>query len=113
MGQSRAETHPAGSEPSHRPVFGRDEDSKAMKISNSLFMTAGHVPSAARARRVMAAAMTCFCAAVVALVFYSSPGAVFASSANSGDPVRGKELFEKRCGGCHSLDADKEGPRLH
>jgi cytochrome c len=84
-----------------------------MKISNSLFMTAGHVPSAARARRVMAAAMTCFCAAVVALVFYSSPGAVFASSANSGDPVRGKELFEKRCGGCHSLDADKEGPRLH
>jgi cytochrome c len=25
---------------------------------------------------------------------------------------RGKELFEKRCGGCHSLDRDKEGPRL-
>ncbi|HKE21151.1 MAG TPA: c-type cytochrome [Bryobacteraceae bacterium] len=24
----------------------------------------------------------------------------------------GKELFEKRCGGCHSLDTDKEGPRL-
>src|SRR5258708_34098298 len=24
----------------------------------------------------------------------------------------GKELFEKRCGGCHSLDRDKEGPRL-
>ena len=23
-----------------------------------------------------------------------------------------KELFEKRCGGCHSLDKDKEGPRL-
>jgi cytochrome c len=21
-------------------------------------------------------------------------------------------LFEKRCGGCHSLDNDKEGPRL-
>lgn len=24
----------------------------------------------------------------------------------------GKALFEKRCGGCHSLDRDKEGPRL-
>jgi cytochrome c len=27
-------------------------------------------------------------------------------------PANGKELFEKRCGGCHSLDRDKEGPRL-
>ena len=25
---------------------------------------------------------------------------------------RGKETFEKRCGGCHALDRDKEGPRL-
>jgi cytochrome c len=25
---------------------------------------------------------------------------------------RGKQLFEKRCTGCHSLDQDKEGPRL-
>ncbi len=24
----------------------------------------------------------------------------------------GKETFEKRCGGCHALDRDKEGPRL-
>ena len=24
----------------------------------------------------------------------------------------GKALFERRCAGCHSLDADKEGPRL-
>src|SRR3954452_14232067 len=24
----------------------------------------------------------------------------------------GKELFEKRCGGCHAVDRDKEGPRL-
>ena len=34
------------------------------------------------------------------------------NAANAGDPIRGKDLFEKRCGGCHSLDADKEGPRL-
>src|SRR5579872_4518016 len=27
-------------------------------------------------------------------------------------PSRGKETFEKRCGGCHSPDQDKEGPRL-
>jgi cytochrome c len=26
---------------------------------------------------------------------------------------QGKELFERRCSGCHSLDKDKEGPRLH
>jgi cytochrome c len=25
---------------------------------------------------------------------------------------RGKQLFEKRCTGCHSLDRNKEGPRL-
>ena len=24
----------------------------------------------------------------------------------------GEALFEKRCGGCHALDRDKEGPRL-
>jgi cytochrome c len=28
-------------------------------------------------------------------------------------PASGKELFEKRCGGCHGLDRDKEGPQLH
>jgi cytochrome c len=27
-------------------------------------------------------------------------------------PARGKAVFEKRCGGCHSLDGEKEGPRL-
>jgi cytochrome c len=27
-------------------------------------------------------------------------------------PPSGKELFAKRCGGCHALDRDKEGPRL-
>src|ERR1700756_4669378 len=24
----------------------------------------------------------------------------------------GKQTFEKRCGGCHALDRDKEGPHL-
>jgi len=27
-------------------------------------------------------------------------------------PSEGKALFEKRCGGCHALDREKEGPRL-
>lgn len=30
-----------------------------------------------------------------------------------GDAQRGKALFEKRCTGCHALDQDREGPRLH
>jgi cytochrome c len=30
----------------------------------------------------------------------------------AGDRPRGKSLFERRCAGCHSLDGDKEGPRL-
>lgn len=29
-----------------------------------------------------------------------------------GDPTRGKELFEKRCIGCHALTQNHEGPRL-
>ena len=31
----------------------------------------------------------------------------------SQSPDSGKEVFQKRCGGCHALDRDKEGPRLH
>jgi cytochrome c len=26
--------------------------------------------------------------------------------------MRGKDVFEKRCTGCHALDQDREGPRL-
>ena len=36
------------------------------------------------------------------------PASVKAQTADAG-----KELFQKRCGGCHALDRDKEGPRLH
>ena len=34
------------------------------------------------------------------------------SVAQNGSEQTGKEAFEKRCAGCHSLDADKVGPRL-
>jgi cytochrome c len=27
-------------------------------------------------------------------------------------PPSGRTLFDRRCGGCHALDRDKEGPRL-
>jgi cytochrome c len=45
--------------------------------------------------------------AVLACFTIPHPGQAEAPSLS-----RGKETFEKRCGGCHSLDRDKEGPRL-
>ena len=48
-----------------------------------------------------------------AMLFLSSPTRVQAVGAQSTiDADAGKVLFEKRCGGCHSLDANKEGPAL-
>lgn len=35
-----------------------------------------------------------------------------AAQAQSGDALRGRGLFESRCGGCHSLDDDRVGPAL-
>ena len=35
-----------------------------------------------------------------------------AAQAQSGDVVRGRGLFESRCGGCHSVDDDRVGPAL-
>jgi cytochrome c len=46
------------------------------------------------------------CVAVL-ILFLTLPGTGHAQ--NSG---HGKELFEKRCSGCHALDIEKEGPRL-
>jgi cytochrome c len=47
-------------------------------------------------------------AGLIGLLAVSSP-----SLLGQGRPlVNGKELFERRCGGCHALDRDKEGPRL-
>ena len=67
---------------------------------------------AKRARTTMSVTLTCFAVFVVAMAAITTPAAVSVNAANAGDPMRGKDLFEKRCGGCHSLDADKEGPRL-
>ena len=35
-----------------------------------------------------------------------------AAPAATGDAARGKAVFEKRCTGCHALNANREGPRL-
>lgn len=35
-----------------------------------------------------------------------------AQPAGEGDPVRGEEVFERRCTGCHALEQNREGPRL-
>ena len=35
-----------------------------------------------------------------------------AALAGDGDAVHGKAVLEKRCTGCHALEADREGPRL-
>jgi len=49
--------------------------------------------------------------AVLLIVFPALNSAAQTEQDVPGAP-RGKQLFEKRCGGCHSLDADQTGPRL-
>ncbi|HTS30503.1 MAG TPA: c-type cytochrome [Bryobacteraceae bacterium] len=39
-------------------------------------------------------------------------GLSIAAATNAQSKPDGKALFERRCGGCHALDRDKEGPRL-
>jgi len=36
----------------------------------------------------------------------------FTEAGKAQNSEHGKELFEKRCSGCHALDKEKEGPRL-
>ncbi len=48
-------------------------------------------------------------ARAVLVVFSSAMGAWSFSGA---PPSDGRPLFNARCGGCHALDRDKEGPRL-
>lgn len=41
------------------------------------------------------------------LVAWLAAGSAWAA----GDPQRGQQAYETRCGGCHSVDADRVGPR--
>ena len=45
---------------------------------------------------------------VGALIFFLT----LAGTGRAQNSGHGKELFEKRCTGCHALDNEKEGPRL-
>ena len=49
--------------------------------------------------------------ALVLLAFVTS-SAVQPSEAEAQGGQDGQALFQKRCSGCHALDADREGPRL-
>ena len=52
-----------------------------------------------------------FCGAFLAGFALLIAGTASLRSGEAQQPA-GKALFEKRCGGCHALDRDKEGPRL-
>jgi cytochrome c len=51
-----------------------------------------------------------------AFMIAAAAGVLLAALATSAvaqaDAAPGKEIFEKRCTGCHGLDNEKEGPRL-
>jgi cytochrome c len=57
--------------------------------------------------RVLLAMTSCLALWVALVTFVALPRLGLAESSE-----HGKELFEKRCSGCHALDKDKEGPRL-
>jgi cytochrome c len=46
------------------------------------------------------------------LLIAGSSCSIPAGAQGSQGAANGKALFEKRCGGCHSMDRDGEGPRL-
>lgn len=49
--------------------------------------------------------------AATVIVFLAASSIAATSIATAADP-NGKDLFERRCTGCHALDREKEGPRL-
>jgi cytochrome c len=69
---------------------------------NSIF----HAPE-----RCLGLALAIFSFGVMAMLSCTS-AATAAGQAQDADPKRGQDLFQRRCTSCHSLDAEKEGPRL-
>jgi len=61
--------------------------------------------------RLMCIALGVYAVGVMWLLPLSS--LVIAQESTAPDPGRGKQIFERRCTGCHGFDNDKEGPRLH
>jgi cytochrome c len=52
-----------------------------------------------------------FSASILALIVLMTGVCLLSPSTHAAGPD-GKQLFEKRCTGCHDLDADHEGPHL-
>jgi len=48
--------------------------------------------------------------AAMAVLAVAAAAGVPAADARAADAARGQELYESRCGGCHSLDANRVGP---
>jgi cytochrome c len=73
-------------------------------------------PQAAAGNNLLLLSVTCFLAisilSAVSPLLGLTTGNGTSDAGNSADAERGKLLFEKRCTGCHSLDQDREGPRL-
>jgi len=69
-----------------------------------------------RERAALTLSMLFFISLVILLLVSPLTGRAAGNGAmvgyQAGDADRGKQLFEKRCTGCHSLDQEKEGPRL-
>lgn len=62
--------------------------------------------------RCLCFVLAVFVLGMIAFVPYSSASSAAPSANDTGDATRGQQVFENRCSGCHSLDQDKEGPRL-
>jgi len=85
----------------------RTQESTTPKDRDSVFhlhLTPGHCLAVMVMVFALGAMFCSFC--------LSSSFAVSAAQNNGGDPSHGREVFEKRCTGCHALDGEKEGPRL-
>ena len=65
-----------------------------------------------RPEPVSAIAVVCFSVLLVLSTVFPSPGRAAEGAAPAPNSEHGRQLFAKRCGGCHALDSDKEGPRL-
>jgi len=55
--------------------------------------------------------VACVWVLLVACIAATGNG-VQAANAQASSAADGEKRFERRCGGCHSMDKDKEGPRL-
>ena len=62
--------------------------------------------------RTVRLAVALYAAAAATLLLGQAVSSPTAESPTAGDAVRGKQVFEKRCTGCHALDHDREGPHL-